>query len=331
MTATAVPGDQQIKGTVRNGLPFTVHQAVVFAGMARVMVGDLGPGETQDWTVDTANRSFDTSGWDLWGEQFSRGGGFDENDGPVNLPLWQAAAGDNLMDERLATAVLAVGWTREWQPQLAVDGLEQAAPGRTAVLGRAAVAAPENRIPAPAVRREIVRGPFPSFFKGMVGGNGEATVAKFTLPPGTDPAGRKLVVKTTMPISAAEVWKDGNWQPLDGWLNGPNGVVVFGDKRAIIRGFAGGGGVAFDLPAPAPPAFAPTTMPPPAPGMSEPAAKPVPMPVPGQLAPDMVNGMALSELQIPDGAVVGGVVFIRFTMDPSMASPDAILTLGEAA
>ncbi len=235
VTASAVAGaagDQQLRGTVRNGLPFPVHQVVVFAAGARVSVGDLAPGQSQDWTADTTNRSFDPSGWDIWGQQFN--GRFGEQDGPVNLALWQTAATDTLLDERRATGVFAVGWTREWRPDLSVDGRPQAAPGRTAVLGRAAVTSPDGRVAPLAVRREVVRGPFPSFFKGVDFGSGESTVVKFTLPPGVDPAGRRLVLKSSMALSAVEVWKDGAWQPLGGFVNGPNGVMVFGDKRAII-------------------------------------------------------------------------------------------------
>ena len=359
VSASAPAGDQQLRGTVKNGLPFAVSQVAVFAGGARTMVGDLAPGQSQDWTIDTTNRSFDPSGWDIWGQRFSDGGPFDEQDGPVNLSLWQAAATDTLMDERLATGVMAVGWTREWQPQLSVDGLKQAAPGRTAVLGRAVIGSPDGRIAPLAVRREIVRGPFPSFFKGMAMGAGEATVAKFTLPPGVDPAGRRLVLESSMAMNAAEVWKDGRWQPLDGFFQGPNGVVIFGDKRAIIRG-----GIGFDvgpgpddiarrlkgfdevpaipvpttlaLPAPGgapgagPVTTAPVPTPPgvPAPG-PRPIAPPPPMAVPG-FGPGVMGGV-VSELLLPEGSVVGGVVFIRFTLDPSMMSPDATLTLGEAS
>jgi len=44
-----------------------------------------------------------------------------------------------------------------------------------------------------------------------------------------------------------------------------------------------------------------------------------------------VMGGVVSELLLPEGSVVGGVVFIRFTLDPSMMSPDATLTLGETS
>ena len=337
VTASALAGDQQLRGTVKNGMPFVLHQVVVFAGGARASIGELAPGEVRDWTADTTNRSFDPSGWDIWGQQFN--GPFDEQDGPVNLALWQSAANGTVMDERLATGAVAVGWTREWRPDLTVDGRPQPAPGRTAVLGRAAVASPDGRVAPQAVRREIVRGPFPSFFKGFDGGAGDPTVAKFTLPPGVDPAGKTLVLKSSMAMSAAEVWKDGRWQPLDGFFAGPNGVVIFGDKRAIIRG----GGIGFDITDEAAaerlkglggvPAFpVPTTMivPPPAgpPGPPVPMTTAPPMPVPG-FAPGMGGGA--TEVLLPDGSVVGGVVFIRFTVDPSMMSPDGIFTLGEAS
>ena len=360
VTASAPTGDREVRGTVKNGLPFTVSQVAVFAGGARIMIGDLAPGQSLDWTVDTTNRSFDPSGWDIWGQQFSGSGGFGGQDGPINMELWQAAASDTLMDERLATGVMAVGWTREWQPQLSVDGLKQAAPGRTAVLGRAPIGAPDGRVAPLAVRREIVRGPFPSFFKGVDMGSGEATVAKFTLPPGVDPAGKKLILKSSMGLTAAEVWKDGNWQPLDGFFQGPDGVVIFGNKRAIVRG-----GIGFDViddeaaaarlkalgavPVPttmAVPGFgAPgavpvsTTMSPPPPGVAPPTNDPMPaapvpapdrapMPVPG-FGPAVGGG--LTEVLLPDGSVVGGVVFVRFILDPSMFSPDAIFTLGESS
>ncbi|MGH9034869.1 MAG: hypothetical protein ACRD0O_03830, partial [Acidimicrobiia bacterium] len=128
VTATA-PGETELRGTVRNTLPFAVEGVHVFAASGgRGAVGDLAPGESREWTIDTNHRSFDPSGWDIWGQQMD--GPFDEQDGSVNLDLWQAAAADTLMDERLATGVTAVGWTRQWTPQLNVDGRTAAAPGR---------------------------------------------------------------------------------------------------------------------------------------------------------------------------------------------------------
>ncbi len=351
VTATAPAGDTQLTGTVKNGLPFPIHEAVVFAAGARVQVGDLGPGESRNWTLDTSQRNFDLSGWDIWGQQFNNSGPFGtEQDGPVNLALWQTAASDTLLDERLATGAFAVGWTREWHPALTVDGRSSPAPGRTAVLGRAVVGAPDGRVAPLAVRREVVRGPFPSFFKGMDAGSGEATVVKFTLPAGVDTSTRQLVLNSSLGSSAAEVWVDGRWQPLDGIFNGPNGVVVFGDKRAIIRG-----GVVFDGKVGAdaianrfggfsvmPAVPVPTTVPVPAPDVAPGAAVPntapppvmapvpaVPVPAPG--FDGVMGGGGLSQFFLPPGAANGGVVFLRFTVDFSMMSPDATLTIGEAS
>jgi hypothetical protein len=148
-----------------------------------------------------------------------------------------------------------------------------------------------------------------------------------------------------MGLTAAEVWKDGRWQPLDGFFQGPNGVVIFGDKRAIVRG-----GIGFDViddeaaaarlkglgavPVPTtmavPPPGGPGAVPVPAPPTNDPMpAAPRPMPVPG-FGPGGV-GPGTTEVLLPDGSVVGGVVFIRFTLDQSMMSPDAVLTLGESS
>ncbi|MGH8992775.1 MAG: hypothetical protein ACRDZ7_14805, partial [Acidimicrobiia bacterium] len=198
---------------------------------------------------------------------------------------------------------------------------------------------------SPAVRREIVRGPFPSFFKGMAFGGGEATVVKFTLPAGADAAGKQLVLKSTMAMNAVEVWRDGNWQPLDGFFNGVNGVVVFGDgKRAIIQG--GFGNAPADavarrlkgLGAVTLPAVPSTTMPVQAPGGKPaspvPTTAPAPAPPPmiiDRFDPGMVGVGGTSEIILPDGLAQGGVVFLRFTLDPNMVSPDGILTLGEAS
>jgi hypothetical protein len=54
------------------------------------------------------------------------------------------------------------------------------------------------------------------------------------------------------------------------------------------------------------------------------------MDVPG-FGPGMMGGAGVTEIILPDGSVVGGVVFLRFTLDPSMMSPDATFTLGEAS
>ena len=248
--------DGQAGGTVRNGLPFALDEVVVLVDGHSTRVGRLSPGEQKQWSVAGA-RVFDPSGSDAWASEM----GF-RSDGLVNFSLWQSAQDDLGQDGDPTGTALAVGWTRDWEPEFTVDGRDRRAPGRTAVVGRAPVTATGGRITDMTVAADVVRGPSLNPFHGKFIGNnntGEASVVKLTLPPG--PPGRHLMVRTSLPLSAMAVWRNGAWHHLDA------AVIRANDLNAMLRfkrNFAvNGGGIAIDIAPPVGPGFvSPTTAPP---------------------------------------------------------------------
>ncbi|MDQ3945585.1 MAG: hypothetical protein M3357_10630 [Actinomycetota bacterium] len=248
----ATPADGQAAGTVRNGLPFALDHVVVFAGPGRAEVGRLDPGEQRDWSTGPDQQFFDPSGFDVWArtQQFPV-----SDDSPVNLALWQSSHQDLGLEPGGPGRALAVGWTRDWRPAVTIDGEQRAAPGRTAVLGASPVTAAPGRVTDLAVRREVVRGPFPGIF-GWDGNfrPGDSTVVKFTLPAGVS-TDRRLVLRSGLSASDVSVWQDGTWQPqpvfgVGGIGMGP-GVVIDDLKRRLIIGGQGN----LVLPDPQPPSF----------------------------------------------------------------------------
>jgi hypothetical protein len=322
VTASSVT-DGVATGTVRNGLAFPVEEVVVFLGSSRTRVGRLEAGQRRDWTINVASdkAGFDPSGFDTW-QRFSSASG---RDGAVNLALWEAGRADLGVDQSSPGTAVAVGWTRQWQPTFTVDGRERAAPGRTAVVGRSAVTAGGGRVTDLALRREIVRGPFPGPFGFNDGSVGEPTVVKFTLPDGAAVPPGGFVLHSGFATSSLEVWQNGAWQALGfGGFGVKGGVVVFPGGKRIIG-----------MPAPAP-GFTPTTttvpLPPPV-AVPDPSGKPglqvpstaMPMPMPLPAGPAQGGGF---DWPVPAGAVSNGVVYLRLRIDPSSFSGDSTFTLG---
>jgi hypothetical protein len=327
-------GDGAAAGTVRNGLPFAVDEVVVLIGSARGRVGRLEPGQQGPWTIDTAaagNVSFDPSGFDIW-QRFSG----PRPDDTVNLALWQSGQSDLGLTEASPGTAVAVGWTRGWQPTFTVDRRERSVPGRTAVVGRSRVTITGDRLTDLALRREIVRGPFPTpfGFDGN-GAGGEATVVKFTLPDGAAVPPQGLTLHSAISATSLEVWQNGAWQPLPFAALGPKGVpgVMVMPGGRIIGGTA-----------PPPPPFTPmTTMPPMAPPPVAPpglAAPPVAVvvpttmvfsgPGPGGVLPAGIAPGGSFAVPIPAAAVNGGVVYLRLQLDLTSFSGDSTFTLGAA-
>jgi hypothetical protein len=339
--------DGRAEGTVRNGLPFALDEVVVILDGRRTRVGSLAPGEQKQWAA-VGSRVFDPSGSEAWMSEM----GF-RSDGLVNFSLWQSAQDDLGVDGDQTGTALAVGWTREWKPEFSVDGKTRHAPGRTAVVGRAPVTATGGRITDVTVSADIVRGPSLNPFRGKWVGNNaaEPSVVKVTLPPG--PAGRHLMVRTSLPLSDVAVWQNGAWQHLNGAIRGNDLQAVLRFKRGIG---VGGGGFVIQPPAPTtttapplPPAMSTaTTLPvapdvgfsasvpttfftaPPPPGAVLPApVAAVPVPVPGGV---VGGGNATVDIPLPDGIGAEGVVFLRLVADASIGIPgDAVLTLVEVA
>lgn len=330
---TADPdGDTRARGTVRNGLPFALEEVAVFVGDGVTAVGRLAPGEERAWSLD-AGFGVGRFGGPEWFARFP-GDGWSEGpagrDGVVNLPLWQATQAEFGPEFAAPGTAVAVGWTRDWRPPIRLDGRSRSMDGRTAVVRRAPVAAGPGPLSALAVRREVVRGPFPSQFEwgGMAGPGGDETVARFTLPEPAagDSAARALVLRSSLPLQSVEVWRDGVWQAV-----GVGAVPLpFPDARRFKL-----------LPAPAappPPIVGPpeavttTTVAPAFPAVPATTA-PAPAALPAPLPPAMPAPPAFppaSDVRLPVGVANNGVVFVRVRFDGGPGG-GVVLTLGEAA
>ena len=275
--AASSASDGSAEGTVRNGLPFALDEVVVLVDGRRTRVGSLAPGEQKQWSAAGA-RSFDPSGSEAWMSEI----GF-RSDGLVNFSLWQSAQDDLGQDGDQTGTALAVGWTREWKPEFTVDGRSRRAPGRTAVVGRAPVTVAGGRVTDVAVSADVVRGPSLNPFRGKWIGNnaGEASVVKMTLPPG--PAGRHLMVRTSLPLSDVAVWHNGAWHHLGA------AAIRGNDLQAVLRFKRGiainGRGFAIDA-APVPTTTTAPPMPMPMPQVPM-TTMPMPFPMPPDVAPPM--------------------------------------------
>ena len=331
-------GDGVASGTVRNGLPFAVEQVVVFTGQSRVRVGRLAPGEQRSWSMGPGDRAHDPSGSDVWMSL----DGF-RSDGVVNLSLWQSALGDIGQDGEATGSALAVGWTKDWKPSVTVDGRSRPAPGRTAVVGRAPVTPAGDRVTDMVGAADVVRGPsLNPFAPKWAGANpGQASVVKLTLPPGSRE--RRLVLRTTLPVTDAAVWQAGAWRQLDVpfRLDGI-GAILRRERGIAIDG--GHGRAVFDVGppvtttmAPPPPDQVTATTVPAAARPSTPMPMPMPVPPPPMVAPGGVvaaPGVANGPVDVllPTGVGTDGVIFLRLTIDPSMGfAGDAMLSLVEVA
>lgn len=300
----------RVEGTVRNRLPFPLDEVTVFAGGGEAELGRLAAGEERTWNFDADKLPrFNNGEWRPDAPWFQRspgdwstgGSGPAGRDGVVNLPLWQEVRAELGPDERAPGIVTAVGWTRDFKPGFRIDGRDRKLPGRTAVVVRSPLEVAPGTSPALGVRREILRGNFPSFFGkffGQAGPFGDETVLRFTLPAGANPAAA-LELESSARLRSLEVWQDGVWKVVkaaDGAEQQPGGVVVDG------KGF-------------------PVPMP------------PMPVPAPGRFPGDAAFGPgfdASQGIELPPGVVQDGVVFVRLRLGDWMGQ-EISLTLGEPA
>jgi hypothetical protein len=337
MTAEADEAGTGVRGTVRNRTPWTLEEAFVFVGGGVEPVGSLRPGQKKEWSVANL-RGGDQDGRDwarsFWGDT----GGRDSATGPdgvVKLPGWQSVRAELGSEALPPGSATAVGWTRRYQPDVRVDGQRKTLEGRTAILGRAPVVAAAGQAPGVAVRREVVRGNWPSSF-GCCPGADDQTVVRFVLPAGTDP-GRGLTLQGRVRFQTLEYWAAGAWQQVGGAVAAPGGGQV-------IRKFPGGGFVVPAVPvtpttsivvAPPPPDLpvtTVTTIPAGVAGPNETVATVAPRPAPA-IAPvpfDPAGGIDASDgLSIPAAAAKDGVVFIRLRFG-DFFEPEPQIMLGVA-
>jgi hypothetical protein len=285
LEVTAVAdGDSRAKGTVKNSTRFALEGAAVFMGWAAMEVGPLEPGQSREWQLFSP-----AGGMGGPPPEFNVLGGFrgpmdDSTRSFTRLSLWDVAQRAGLAS-REPGEVVAVAWTRDYEPPVRVGGRSAKAKGQTLVLGSAAVAAGGRPAIDVAVRREVVR---------TAGGGG--SVFRFTFPEGVavDPA--QLLLRT--PIGPAEVWTGDAWTTLGCTDCGPS---------------TGGGG--FAIPGPG---FGPPTTVPCPPGATCGFAQPA---VPGPVGPGGPFLRGSGEFPLPAEAVRDGVVYVRFVRGLPMATP----------
>lgn len=321
---TAEPdGDEGARGRVRNRLPFALEEVAVFVGDGVTSVGRLAPGEEREFTVDPATGSGPAFGGPGWHQAFPgeiRWEGSTGRDAAVNLPLWQATRAELGAELTGPGTAVAVGWTREWRPPVRLDGRSRSLDGRTAVVARAPVVPGPGPVAALAVRREVVRGPFPSLFGWeSTSGPDEGTVVRFTLPePAADRGTGPFVLHSSIPLQTVEVWRDGVWESV-----GP----------ALPRPVPGAPRVKFlpPVPKPAPPApFSDPTD-----GVSPSTTVVPPVPAFPRAVPALPPPMAVpiqGDVFLPSGVESNRVIFVRVRFlfldgGPSGAS----ITLAEVA
>ena len=204
VSAGLEPGGR-VTGTVRNPTPFALDAVVVFSGSDATVVGSLGPGDQRTFTMSNLGQPRMEGGgaeFRVWG-----GMGFGSPESVADIGLWQAVLTAGGANFRSPDAVVAAGWTRDYQPEVRVGRRVARPEGRTVVLGRQAVSLARSGSTPIAARREIVRDPFSNRFNAPQRGQG--TIVRFVLPEGADQ--NKLVLKS--PFGAADIWQDGAWQP----------------------------------------------------------------------------------------------------------------------
>jgi hypothetical protein len=310
LQVTAAAGaDGQVTGEVRNRLPWAVDEVVVFAGNGAAEVGRIETGETKNFEVRPdvevrmgGGRWFET----FFGDQ-GRQDGVTGPDGVVNLPVWQTIRAGLGAEGTAPGTVTVVGWTRDYRPDVQLDGERRQPEGRTALLTRAAVTS-AGPPPAPmAVSREVVRGFWPSSFGCCSASPDQAATLRFVLPPATD-AASGFTLTANASLQSAEYWSGGTWRPLFGAV-----FDQFGGGVRRIKPGAGGGVVIVPQPQPVP--FPPRPAPP-GKGFVDPGL--------GQFI-DASDGVAL-----PADAAADGVVFVRILFGEVFSS-DPIVTLGRAS
>lgn len=225
VTATSA-ADERAAGTIRNAGDRRLEEVVVFVGSTAAEVGALAPGEARPWTIDGGgafdhNMMFELVDAHVWEDASGVRGRFD-GDSPVNYPAW-AGATPLSGATRPAGLAVAVGWTRDREPAVRVNGADRATKGRTAIVATAPVV-PDGAITDMTVRGEPVRG---SMGGGIVDGGGSlGSLLRFVLPDGAPPT-RGLVAR--VPIAGrVELWNGRGWEAA----GGTNPVELGGDPLA---------------------------------------------------------------------------------------------------
>jgi hypothetical protein len=226
VTAVAT-ADGDVTGTVRNTGDIPLDHVLVLVGLGSWGGGTLAPGEEVDWEIDAGDDGNDDWGppEDAWDEFTGWDTGFVAPDAPVDYALWSDRQFHEL-DPYGPGRVVAAGWTSDWRPP--ADLSAQRPTGRTVFTTRAPVTpAAADQAPAATVRRTQLRRDVDFDMDADFGPSG-TIVARFDLPPGTDPATPLELVLADM-VQQVEVWDGTRWARLPDCGNPEANAGLAGD------------------------------------------------------------------------------------------------------
>jgi hypothetical protein len=217
LTIVATSADGTVSGTVTNTNGFTVQSAGVFLGRAAQRVGDIEPGGSVEFSFEGnefgLRDPFFPAEAEVWPQESGFGNGFQPGS-VVNLALLTEALAPLGPNGRPRGVVTVIGWTRDLDSPVDVSG-DGAPTGRSAVIGRANVAADAAGLARGAAHRELLRGPdgveLPD--DDEIGGPVQGLVWRFGLPPGTPSQPLTLVLPAYIP--RIDVWNGTSWQTAD--------------------------------------------------------------------------------------------------------------------
>lgn len=219
-----------ISGRVTNNLGVDIKDVLVFAGHEVQSVDNVGAGDTVNFEVTfdgTPNRSaaeFNRDGWRL--QRFWDNG--EEPNEITNAGAWAAWRVLDGWNTFAPGTVSVVGWTRDLNAPVGdVDS------GRTALVARAVVPDDPNTAgpDAAAVDVQVVpgdRNDFGAPGAGMPEFFGEHFVTVIEASLG------QPLVEVSAEVAAAEVWMDGDWQPIA--LEGDGADTFLLPERATTDG-----------------------------------------------------------------------------------------------
>ncbi len=195
----------RISGTVTNAGSFLLRSVAVFAVGDGVLVGDLAPGATAEFTLEDRLQPFEFGSsvvTEVWpDERFAVG--FRSSPAGSDLGIWSSYAmrrGDGLFP---SGTVRAGGWLAD-QPSALGAELANA----TLVTSLGPIGAGEGPLSPSAVRRATIAGPW-----DPQNGQQQDAVTRFVVPPGTDQA---LVLELSDGITDAQALDpDGKWVELE--------------------------------------------------------------------------------------------------------------------
>ena len=225
----------------------------------------------------------------------------------ASLAVWLAGPDGLSPNTREPGIAVAVGWTDQYRPPIAVAGHGRPSQGHTAIVASSPVdagAAASNL----ALRRSIVRGRLVQLGPGTVvneGGSGQQLAARWDLP--TSAAGHQLSISVPANAGEVDVWNGGSWQKVAGTSGGAGGSSV-----------SFGSGVLTPLPFPA--TTAPPKVLPPSAVTTFPITGPPPTP-PVPVLPTGPLSTPATTITLPSSDVVNGQLFLRLGSPTGGAIP----------